>query len=110
MKKLCDSCRNCLKKMQMKIIAKKKINSNNYKTIKFDEIYKLIIILSQIEKCHQKLEKSKNADVMRKLIYQHETSLKTDSIVMKADKMLSNAQKAELNHQKKKMRYQKKKS
>src|SRR5438046_1683055 len=68
--------------------------------MKFDKIYKLAITLSQIEKHCQKLGKSKSADVMRELMHQHETSLKTDSIVIRADETLSNAQKAELNHQK----------
>ncbi len=79
----------------------KKMNFNNYKTMKFDEIYKLIIILSQIKKYYQKLENFKSAHVMRELMCQHETSLKTDSIVIKIDEMLSNVQKAELNSRKK---------
>ena len=86
--------------MQTRIITKKKVNFNDHKIMKFNEIYKLIIILSQIKKHHQKFEKFKNADAVRKLMYQHKTSLKTDSIVIKADEMLSNAQKAELNSRK----------
>jgi len=70
--------------------------------MKFNEIYKLIIILFQTKKCHQKLEKFKNVNVIRKLMHQHKTLLKTDSIVIKADKILSNVQKAELNSRKKK--------
>ena len=73
------------------------MNSNNHEIMKFDEIYELMIILSQIKKCHQKLEKFKSADMMRKLMHQYKILLKTDSIVIKADKMLSNAQKAESN-------------
>ena len=61
-------------------------------------LYKLIIILFQTEKHCQKLEKSKNANVMRKLMCQHKTLLKTDSIVMRTDEMLSNVQKAESDH------------
>ena len=84
--------------MQMKIIAKKKMNSNNHKIMKFNEIYKLIITLSQTEKHHQKLEKFKNVNAVRKLMHQHETSLKTDSIIIRIDRTLSNAQKAESDH------------
>src|SRR5216117_1548341 len=86
--------------MQMKIIIKKKINSNNYEIMKFDEIYELMIILLQTEKHYQKLEKFKNADVIRELMHQHKMLLKTDSIVIKADEMLSNVQKAESDYQK----------
>jgi len=88
--------------MQMRIIAKKEMNSNNYKIIKFDEIYKLIIILSQIKKHYQKLKKSKNANTIRELMHQHEMLLKTDSIMIRADETLSNAQKAELNSRRRK--------
>ena len=84
--------------MQTRIIAKKEMNSNDHETVKFNEIYKLMIILSQTEKHYQKLEKSKSADVMKELMHQHKTSLKTDSIVMRADETLSNVQKTELNH------------
>ena len=63
--------------------------------MKFNEIYKLIITLSQIKKCYQKLEKSKSADAIRELMHQHEMLLKTDSIMIRADRILSNAQKAE---------------
>ena len=75
----------------MRIIIKKEVNSNNHETMKFDKIYELIIILSQTEKCHQKLEKSKNTDIIRELMCQHEMLLKTDSIVIKADETFSNA-------------------
>ena len=81
--------------MQTRIIMKREVNSNNHEMMKFDEIYELMITLSQIKKHHQKLEKSKSADVMRELMCQHEISLKTDSIMIRADRMLSNAQKAE---------------
>ena len=84
--------------MQTRIIVKKKVNFNDHETMKFNEIYELIITLFQTEKHCQKLEKSKSADTMRELICQHETLLKTDSIVMRADKTLSNVQKAESDH------------
>ena len=74
--------------MQMRIIAKKEVNFNNHKTMKFNEIYKLTITLSQTEKHCQKLEKFKSANMMKELMHQHKTSLKTDSIVMEADEML----------------------
>src|SRR5213592_4730458 len=67
--------------------------------MKFDEIYKLTITLSQIKKHCQKLRKSKSVNAMRELMHQHETSLKINSIVIRADKTLSNAQKAESDHQ-----------
>ena len=63
--------------------------------MKFNEIYKLIIILSQIKKHCQEFKKFKSADVMKKLMCQHKTLLKTNSIVMRADKTFSNIQKAE---------------
>ena len=53
----------------MRIIAKKEVNSNNHETMKFNKIYELMIILSQTEKCCQKLEKFKNTDMMRELMY-----------------------------------------
>ena len=81
----------------MRIIVKKEVNSNDHETMKFDEIYKLIITLSQTEKHHQKLGKSKSADVMRKLMCQHKMLLKTDSIVIRADRTLSNVLKAGSN-------------
>ena len=77
--------------MQTRIIVKKEMNSNNHETMKFNEIYELIIILSQTKKHHQKLEKFKSADAMRELMCQHKMSLKTNSIVMRADRILSNA-------------------
>ena len=86
--------------MQTRIITKKEVNSNDYKTMKFDEIYELMITLSQTEKCHQKLKKSKSANIIRELICQHEMLLKTDSIMIRADEMLSNAQKAESDSRK----------
>src|SRR5437667_3306924 len=85
----------------MRIIIKKKVNSNNHETMKFDKIYKLIITLFQIKKYHQKLEKSKNVNVMRELMHQHETLLKTDSIMIRADRTLLNAQKAESDNRRK---------
>ena len=88
-------------KIQTKIIAKKKVNSNDHEIMKFNKIYKLIITLFQIEKHYQKLEKFKSVNVMKELIYQHKMLLKTNSIVMRADETLSNAQKAESDHQKK---------
>ena len=55
-------------KMQTRIIAKKEINSNNHGTMKFNEIYKLVITLFQTEKHHQKLEKSKSVNAVRELM------------------------------------------
>ncbi len=78
------------------------MNSNNHEIMKFDEIYELIITLSQTEKCYQKLEKSKNTNAVRKLMCQNKMLLKTNSIMIKADKMLSNVQKAELNSRRRK--------
>ena len=88
--------------MQTRIIAKKEVNFNDHETMKFNEIYELMITLFQTEKCCQKLEKFKSADAVRKLMCQHETLLKTDSIVMRADRILSNVQKAESDYQKRK--------
>jgi len=56
-------------KMQTRIIVKKEVNFNNHEIIKFNEIYKLIIILFQTEKYYQKLEKLKNANAVRELMY-----------------------------------------
>ena len=77
------------------------MNFNDHEIMKFNEIYELIIILSQIKKHHQKLEKSKNVNTIRELMHQYKMLLKTDLIMIKADKTLLNAQKTELNHQKK---------
>ncbi len=81
--------------MQIKIITKKEVNFNDHKIIKFDKIYELIIILSQIKKCCQKLEKSKSANIIRELMCQHEMLLKTNLIMIRADEILLNAQKTE---------------
>ena len=81
--------------MQTKIIVKKEMNFNDYETMKFNEIYELMITLSQIKKHHQKLEKFKSADAVRELMHQYKMLLKTDSIVIRADEMLSNILKAE---------------
>ena len=70
--------------------------------MKFNEIYELIITLSQTEKHCQKLEKSKSIDAVKELMCQYKMSLKTDLIVIRADEMLSNVQKAESDHQKRK--------
>ena len=86
----------------MKIITKKKVNFNDHEIMKFNKIYELMIIISQIKKHYQKLEKFKSTDIMRKLMCQHEMLLKTDSIMIRADETLSNAQKAESDHQKRK--------
>ena len=68
--------------MQTRIIIKKEVNSNNHEIMKFNKIYKLIITLFQTEKCCQKLEKSKSTDMIRELMCQHKTSLKTDLIII----------------------------
>jgi hypothetical protein len=48
--------------------------------------------------------------IIRELMHQHETLLKTDLIMIRADETLSNAQKAEsiIRKKKIKMKYQKK--
>ncbi len=73
---------NLPEKMQMRIIIKKEVDSNDHKIIKFDQIYELTLMLSQTKKCCQKLEKPKSADTVKELMCQHEMLLKTDSIMM----------------------------